>query len=79
MQPIATSSVLPVICNEAVDDSDNEDEKKSGCLCDCGCVVVWMKLRRRVAVCVVLANKVGDSITLWTNSDWHGVTRKFTL
>ena len=26
--------------NEAVDDSDNEDEKKSGSLCDCGCVVV---------------------------------------
>ena len=33
MQPIATSSVLPVICNEAVDDSENEAEKKSGCLC----------------------------------------------
>ena len=38
-----------------------------------------MKLRGRVAVCVVLANKLGDSITLWTNSDWRGVTRKFTL
>ena len=51
MQPIATSSVLPVICNEAVDDSDNEAEKKSVCLCDCGCVVV------RLCRCVDEAEK----------------------